>query len=489
MKKLIACLITAMLALGCVFAQADEETVNIYVNDQPVVITDAADKIPLGVVVGAGTTMVRARVVTEALGCTVTWDEASQGVVIANDTIWFAMKIGSTDVYDAAGNKYTLPEAPILYNDEITMMPVRFISEQMGLPVEWDQTTGTVFINSEVSFKNVENSPLYHKTQFDEKLAQIKQLNETGDYYGAQSVISSTTQDEISAAQTLEPTALGEFYVQKGVTERNVALMAAGQPNDIEAELLKTREYLDNAEALYNKRLYYEAENALGQFYTMKTTPALMDEYQQLLDDIRTQIDKLPYDTLKDIEKVIESGDYYGAHARITAFLAQTNLPDDLRKEAEGVKEDIEQSIKNYERSQQVVGYRYVTNVSHGVNFHQTADEKSQVLATVPYGTRVDYVEMSDDFARVKYNNMYGYIMNFYLTQIQPPTQASAMRYIDADGVSIMGQPKDGAKAEMAVPKDAAVGLIEVSVNGYARIDYNGTQGYVLRTQLRENKE
>ncbi len=131
------------------------------------------------------------------------------------------------------------------------------------------------------------------------------------------------------------------------------------------------------------------------------------------------------------------------------------------------------------------MGYRYVTNVSHGVNFHQTADDKSQVLATVPYGTRVEYVEMADDFARVKYNNMYGYIMNFYLTQIQLPTQASAMRYIDADGVSIMGRPK----AETPVPKDTAVGLIEVSVNGYARIDYNDTRGYVKRTQLRENKD
>ena len=61
------------------------------------------------------------------------------------------------------------------------------------------------------------------------------------------------------------------------------------------------------------------------------------------------------------------------------------------------------------------------------------------------------------------------------------------LRYIDADGVSLMGQPKENAKAEAAVPKNAAVGLVEVVANGYARIDYNGQQGYVLRTQLRVN--
>ena len=486
MKRFLALVLAAVMTLGCAAVFADDDNVSIYVNDQ-LIPNDASSQVPLGIVVGDGTTMIRARVVTEALGCTVTWDDAEQEVVISNDSIWFAMKIGSTEVFDAQGNKYELPEAPILYNDEVSMMPVRFISEQMGMTVEWDQTTSTVFVNSENAYKNIENSPVYHKAQFENNLAQLKNLNAAGDFYGAQAAANAVTQEQISAAQTLDPAGLGEFYSEKEKADRNVALMASGQPNEIEAELQKTRACLDNAEALYNKGMYYEAEDALSDFYELKTTPALVDEYHQLLDYIKTKIDGLPYRTLEDIEKVVEEGDYYDAHARITAFLNQTNLTPELRAQAEGIKADIEKAIASYERGQQIVGTRYVTNVSRGVNFHQTADAGSQVLATVPYGARVDYVELAGDFSRVKYNNMYGYIMNFYLSQDQPPTQYSAVRYIDADGVSLMGQPKANAKAEGAVPKNAAVGLVEVVDNGYARIDYNGQQGYVLRTQLRVN--
>ncbi len=484
MKKFLAFVMAAVLILSCGTAFADDDNVTIYVNDQLITVSDTANTLPLGIIRN-DTTLVQVRVVTEALGCNVTWDDATQEVVITNDSLWFAMKIGSTEVFDAQGVRYDLPTAPILYNDEVTMVPVRFISEQMGLPVEWNQVTTTVFINSGEAYKNIESSPVYYKALFETNLAQIKNLNAAGDFYGAEKIINATSQEELTAAQTLDPAGLGDFYSEKEITDRNLALMASGQPNELEADLAKTRAYLDNAEALYNKGMYYEAENALKDFYTLRTTPALVDEYHQLLDDIKTQIDYLPYDTLKDIKKVIESGDYYDAHARLTAFLSQSNLTPELVTEAQAMKADVDQAISNYERAQQVVGTRYVTNVSHGVNLHQKADANSEVLVTVPYGTQVDYVEMSGDFARVKYNNMYGYIMNFYLSQVRPPMQYSAVRYINAADVNIMGQPKADAKAEMAVPQNAPVGLIEVVVNGYARIDYNGHQGYVLRTQLR----
>ena len=262
--------------------------------------------------------------------------------------------------------------------------------------------------------------------------------------------------------------------------------MANGLPNEIEQQLADTRAYLNNAINLYNQGLYYEAADALSDFYLYRTIPALVDEYNQLVSDIKEQINYLPYRTLNDIRKMVENGDYYGAYARVNAFLEQGNLSDDVRNTAEILRGEIEDEIAAYERSQEVVGYRYVTNVANAVNFRQKPSASSTIITTIPYGTRIGYVEdANSEYARVKYDNMYGYVAKFYLSNYSPPKQYSAVRYVWRSGaVEMLDQPRSGAGIILTLAAETPVGLVEIVSDTYARVDYDGNQGYIRRDQL-----
>ena len=331
---------------------------------------------------------------------------------------------------------------------------------------------GSIFIQPEASF--------------EDKLTNIINYNFNGDFYQAQAIIGLVTDSEIESARIINPIGLAEFYTQKETTERNIQLMANGLPNEIEQQLADTRAYLDNAINLYNQGLYYEAADALSDFYLYRTIPALVDEYNQLVSDIKEQINYLPYRTLNDIRKMVENGDYYGAYARVNAFLEQGNLSDDVRNTAEILRGEIEDEIAAYERSQEVVGYRYVTNVANAVNFRQKPSASSTIITTIPYGTRIGYVEdANSEYARVKYDNMYGYVAKFYLSNYSPPKQYSAVRYVWRSGaVEMLDQPRSGAGIILTLAAETPVGLVEIVSDTYARVDYDGNQGYIRRDQL-----
>lgn len=469
----------AMVCLICGTVFADYNNVTIYVNDKVVQSSQP------GVVIN-DTTFVPVRVVSESLGCNVKWNEAEQCVTIIKENSILNMTIGSVNVTDGTDAVYQLPEAPFVLNDSVTMVPVRFVSEKLGMSVKWDETSTTVFINSDLSYKNITNLPVYYKASFEDKLTNIINYNFNGDFYQAQAIIGLVTDSEIESARIINPIGLAEFYVQKETTERNIQLMANGLPNEIEQQLADTRAYLDNAINLYNQGLYYEAADALSDFYLYRTTPVLVDEYNQLVSDIQVQINYLPYRTLNDIRKMVENGDYYGAYARVNAFLEQGNLSDDVRNTAEILKGEIEDEIAAYERSLEVVGYRYVTNVANAVNFRQKPNTSSTIITTIPYGTRVGYVEdANSEYARVKYDNMYGYVAKFYLSNYSPPKQYSAIRYVWRSGaVEMLDQPKSGAGVILTLAAETPVGLIEIVSDTYARVDYDGNQGYIRRDQL-----
>ena len=90
------------------------------------------------------TTLVGFRAILEALGATVTWDDTTQTATAEKDGTAVNMIIGS---YTATvnGEPCELPAAPELINNS-TMIPVRFISEKLGMTVDWDEQTKQIHI-------------------------------------------------------------------------------------------------------------------------------------------------------------------------------------------------------------------------------------------------------------------------------------------------------------------------------------------------------
>lgn len=92
------------------------------------------------------TTLVGFRAILEALGAEAAWDEATQTAAAVKGNTSIVLTIDSDTAYvnDVA---YTLPAAPVII-DGASMVPVRFVSEELGMKVTWDGDTKLITITS-----------------------------------------------------------------------------------------------------------------------------------------------------------------------------------------------------------------------------------------------------------------------------------------------------------------------------------------------------
>ncbi len=82
-------------------------------------------------------TMVPIRVITELLGGTADWNEATKEVTLTIDGKVIRMTVG------VVLEKYGV--APVIINDR-TYVPIRFVADELGAETDWDEATNTVII-------------------------------------------------------------------------------------------------------------------------------------------------------------------------------------------------------------------------------------------------------------------------------------------------------------------------------------------------------
>ena len=92
----------------------------------------------------ASRTFVPLRFVSEALGCTVDWQDDSKTAIVDRAGTFIEMKIGSNR--PLVNNESKLLDAPARAINGRTMVPLRFVSEALGAYVDWDGSTRTVII-------------------------------------------------------------------------------------------------------------------------------------------------------------------------------------------------------------------------------------------------------------------------------------------------------------------------------------------------------
>lgn len=94
----------------------------------------------------SGRVMVPVNAILEALGAEVTWDKTAKTVTAVLNDQTLVLQIGSST---ATVNGETLDiDAPAIILNSRTLVPVRFISEGLGLTVDWDQTAAQVSLSS-----------------------------------------------------------------------------------------------------------------------------------------------------------------------------------------------------------------------------------------------------------------------------------------------------------------------------------------------------
>lgn len=100
-------------------------------------------------IAGEGVTLVPLRVISEAFGAEVNWDGDTKTVTIAHNDNNISVQIDNNTAVVNGENK-TLEESPELTSNGITMLPLRFISEELGATVGYEHETQAINVSMNV---------------------------------------------------------------------------------------------------------------------------------------------------------------------------------------------------------------------------------------------------------------------------------------------------------------------------------------------------
>jgi hypothetical protein len=154
MKKLLSIVALLCLVLSVpVVARADNPT-QVFLNGNKVNSEVNAQIIN-------GTTFVPLRAIAEALGFKVMWNNDQRKVTLEQADKVIEFIIGDP-IVNVNGNMFTLETAPYIFGGS-SMLPVRFLSEQLGLKVDWEPSSSSVYLNDKTVSKIASlTSPIDH---------------------------------------------------------------------------------------------------------------------------------------------------------------------------------------------------------------------------------------------------------------------------------------------------------------------------------------
>ena len=125
---------------GVIELKIDNPT--IYVNGEGKKIDPQNDSI--APVIVDGRTLVPIRAIIDAIGGTIGWDGTEMRVDIGYKSTNLKLWINNKNA-EVNGQKMTLDVPPMTISER-TMLPIRFVSENLGMKVEWDQNTQTIIL-------------------------------------------------------------------------------------------------------------------------------------------------------------------------------------------------------------------------------------------------------------------------------------------------------------------------------------------------------
>lgn len=117
------------------------QTIRIYL-DGKLIQTDVAPYI----VPKANVTMVPLRVISENLKASVGWKQSTSTATITKGDLKLSLKVGQN--YALVNDKQVKLESTVQIKNGRAMVPLRFVSEQLGLLVTWYQATSTIKLTS-----------------------------------------------------------------------------------------------------------------------------------------------------------------------------------------------------------------------------------------------------------------------------------------------------------------------------------------------------
>ena len=115
-------------------------------NDISVVLNGETFYFDQAPVIEDGTTLVPVRAIFEKYNMIVNYNESTRTITAESAGSNISMVLNSNTAY-VNGQPVTLRVAPKIIGDR-TLIPLRFISESLGVAVEWDEYTRTIYLGS-----------------------------------------------------------------------------------------------------------------------------------------------------------------------------------------------------------------------------------------------------------------------------------------------------------------------------------------------------
>jgi len=187
-KSILFCCLLLTAAFSTSYAVKAAQPITVVFNGQTL-----AFDVPPAII--NDRTMVPLRVIFEAHGADVHWDNTTGIVTATGSDLTVVASIGDIFI-NANGNLTAMDVAPVIV-DGRTLVPVRFISEALGGEVAWDSSTRTVSITTRADRIPASHIPptapaTETPTLLDDTLSQF--LNFTENF--AQSLVTGITSDE-----------------------------------------------------------------------------------------------------------------------------------------------------------------------------------------------------------------------------------------------------------------------------------------------------
>ncbi len=157
MKRVLSAILSFVLGMSSFMtaALAEEEIserveISFKVGDSVLMINGEATEVETPYIAGEGTTLVPLRVITEAFGAEVTWVDETKEIYLEYPDVSIVLQIGNSEA-KVNSHTETLPEAPALSPNGVTMVPLRFISETFGAEVGYDEKTAAITVVKEAA--------------------------------------------------------------------------------------------------------------------------------------------------------------------------------------------------------------------------------------------------------------------------------------------------------------------------------------------------
>lgn len=178
MKKRIQALgiIMVLLCINIIPVTAQELELKLSIDGNYIEFTEESGK-PF--VDDNGRTQVPLRIVADSIGAEVEWDGVKEAVILQKDPLTVMIFIGTDYIY-VEGDKI-MNDTVSTVIDGRTYLPIRVVMEAFGYKVGWDQETFTVSINSPGYVEPEENISQYPESYDARTVSKMSPVKNQGD--------------------------------------------------------------------------------------------------------------------------------------------------------------------------------------------------------------------------------------------------------------------------------------------------------------------